>query len=466
MKKQRVTLSLLLVALSGTVMGQSSDDVLNLLQSKGTITAAEADSLRSAAAIAKWSSLKNRSFGVDLEFRPRTEFRYGYSALPDETSTPAFFTSQRTRLTFNFHQKGEFRFLTTLQDVRVWGDKDFRSTAGTVQIYEAWVEPVLSPELTLRFGRQRLIYDNERLFAQNNWRQTGSSYDAAVLKYEGNGIVNDLVVAWNQHTEQTFSTAYTSPSSSNPYFKALIFNFTTFSPVPAIKLTSLQVADGFEDPDYSEKINFRFTNGGRIDWKSGDLSATLASYYQWGTVTKGRGKEFDLSAWYAQPEVKLTVEDFTYRLGAEVLSGTGSKFEGTDHSFVPLYGVAHRFNGFMDQITSFPSHIGDGGLINPYFFTSWKLNPTITLNGDIHGFWSYAEVLDSKQNALKPYLGTELDLVVLWKVNNYTNLEAGFSLADWERSFTTIRKAGDPSLVNHFTYLQLTWRPTLFFIEQ
>lgn len=449
----------------GTGFSQTTDDVLNLLQTKGVISASDADSLRAAYAISSWSSKKGREFGADLEFRPRTEFRHGYSSIPTKVDRPAFFTNQRTRITFKFNQNNDFKFQTSIQDVRVWGDKDFRSTAGTVQIYEAWGEPVLAPEWSVRIGRQKLVYDNERLFAQNNWRQTGSSFDAAVLKFDNLTVQNDLVIAWNQSSEQTFSTKYTSPSATNPLFKALFLNFTTWSLIPEIKLTSLQAADGFEDFDYSEKINFRLTNGGRVEYKTGEWYGTVAAYYQSGKNPARGGK--DISAWYVQPEVKLTQDDFIYQLGAEVFSGTyDPKTASKDNSFQPLYGVAHRFNGAMDIITSFPKDVGSAGLVNPYFFTTWAISPTLSLKSDFHLFYTQTDILDAKKKARPRFLGAENDWLVNWKVNAYTNLEAGFSFADAERTLTITKGAGDPSKLATWSYIQLTYKPSLFLIQQ
>ena len=84
-----------------------------------------------------------KEFTVSLEFRPRTEYRNGYRVMRSDSTHAAVFTEGRSRLLFNFKMKN-FIFHTSFQDIRVWGEKDPRSTAGTLQIFEAYVEPTLA----------------------------------------------------------------------------------------------------------------------------------------------------------------------------------------------------------------------------------------------------------------------------------------------------------------------------------
>src|SRR5918993_7713 len=54
------------------------------------------------------------------QLRTRTELRDGYATLNDKESKPAFFTSQRGRITAGLSNRNlEFRI--SLQDVRLWG---------------------------------------------------------------------------------------------------------------------------------------------------------------------------------------------------------------------------------------------------------------------------------------------------------------------------------------------------------
>ena len=68
------------------------------------------------------SGVAPAQFSLTGEFRPRTEVSHGYATLADENQDVSAFTSQRTRLNFNF--SNEFiRTGIVLQDVRYWGNQ-------------------------------------------------------------------------------------------------------------------------------------------------------------------------------------------------------------------------------------------------------------------------------------------------------------------------------------------------------
>ena len=104
--------------------------------------------------------------------RTRTELRHGYRTLPTEDTTAAVFTNQRTRLNFDFKSK-KLDFFASLQDTRQWGQQDPRagqtvaspteSTVYPLYMFEVYAEPHFSDKFSARIGRQRLIYDNQRL---------------------------------------------------------------------------------------------------------------------------------------------------------------------------------------------------------------------------------------------------------------------------------------------------------------
>src|SRR5687768_14238051 len=79
------------------------------------------------------------------QVRTRSEYRNGVGTLKPKTYDPAFFTSQRTRLTFNY-KANRIILQTSVQDVRVWGqDASTISNAdgNKLGIHEAWAEIIL-----------------------------------------------------------------------------------------------------------------------------------------------------------------------------------------------------------------------------------------------------------------------------------------------------------------------------------
>ena len=151
--------------------------------------------------------------------------------------------------------------------------------------------------------------------------------------------------AFNQFGENYFTTNYKPNGFLN--YKVLGIQFLKWKIDSAFSLTIINAMDGYQSsiPGDYETTYMRFTSGGCLEYTQQKFYATIAAYYQYGKDSSGN----KLSAYYLQPEIRFTEKYFSIRAGLEYLSGTnGNVAFTTDHSFVPLYGTNHKFNGFMD----------------------------------------------------------------------------------------------------------------------
>jgi alginate export protein len=179
------------------------------------------------------------------ELRVRTEFRNGYGTLEPVGATPAFVTSQRARLNFHY-VSSRVIFHAAVQDVRVWGaDASTINNADGARlgVHEAWGELVFanaadsgfghSPVqwLSVRIGRQELVYDDERLLGNLNWLQQARRHDAVVFRLRQMGWQMDAGAAFNQNTDAfNYNGTYYTPDNIPPYVKDSKGNL---APVPA-----------------------------------------------------------------------------------------------------------------------------------------------------------------------------------------------------------------------------------------
>jgi hypothetical protein len=149
------------------------------------------------------------------QVRTRTEYRNGLGTLKPKGNDAAFFTSQRSRLTFNY-KASRVILQASVQDVRVWGqDASTISNAdgNKLGIHEAWAEIILANKkdssfrkqsaeyFALKIGRQELLYDDSRLLGNLDWLQQARRHDAAVLKFQNKGWQLDAGFAFNQNTD-------------------------------------------------------------------------------------------------------------------------------------------------------------------------------------------------------------------------------------------------------------------------
>ncbi|WP_378018693.1 alginate export family protein [Adhaeribacter terreus] len=402
--------------------------------------------------------VQKRAFIIEAEFRPRTEYRNGYRQLKPDTARPAFFTDHRSRiyLTYTTHR---FLLHTSFQDVRVWGDQDPQTANGSVQIFETYAESSLSDKISVRIGRQKIIYDNERLFAQNNWRQIGRAHEAVRFMYKSEKLETDLIGAFNQEkgaNERNFETDY-SPDFKN--YKVLAASFIKWKATDKITLITINATDGFQDDSIKREYHFRFTSGGRVTYTDINHYLTVAAYYQYGKTPLGQ----TVKAYYVQPEVKYQFpHNFTFKLGAEIMSGDdATKSSSVSHSFDPLYGVNHRFMGSMDYFTRFPGDLNNAGLINPYLFIFYELSKKITLRADSHLFYSQNDFV-REETVIPKYLGFENDLLFIFNANKFTELHLGYSYMLPTQSMQYIKRTGNYRNWQDWAFLMITFTPELF----
>lgn len=167
------------------------------------------------------------------QLRTRSEYRNGLGTLRPKTSDPAFFTSQRTRLIFNY-KTNRVVLQTSVQDVRVWGqDASTISNAdgSRLGVHEAWAELILSNKkdtsvkgavdyFGIKIGRQELLYDDSRLLGNLDWLQQARRHDAVVFKLLNKGWQADLGLAFNQNTDGfNYNGTYYTPANVAPYVK-------------------------------------------------------------------------------------------------------------------------------------------------------------------------------------------------------------------------------------------------------
>lgn len=123
------------------------------------------------------SKTTHAQLSLQGQLRTRTEIRDGVGNLPKAGAKPAAFTSQRTSLIFGY-KWDRLTFGVNVRDVRVWGQDaaSINNTDGSkLFLHEAWAEVILAnsadttlkfkafDNLTLKIGRQELIYDDVRL---------------------------------------------------------------------------------------------------------------------------------------------------------------------------------------------------------------------------------------------------------------------------------------------------------------
>ena len=427
-------------------------------------------------------------FNASAQLRTRSELRNGQGSPSSKDTAAAFFTSQRTRLNLGFTAH-RIKIFTAIQDVRVWGQDAStlnRTTSDAnngLMIHEAWTEIHLIDtgrtirNLTLKAGRQELVYDDVRLLGNLDWLQQARRHDAVLIKLENNGWIAHAGAAFNQNAERKSNTiyngtptAYTAGTNGvGSLYKSMQFLYIgrkqkwgsasfllfkdDFSKFHFAKADTLKKA-----PIYDRSVWSRITSGFYVSASFKKLSITGSAYYQGGHYREGTSLNEYLLSFSTQ---YTFTPKFSFGPGIDITSGNnGSDPSRKYQRFDPLYGTPHKFWGYMDYFYV-ADGFGSNGLVDIYFKARHKPDDRTTLSLDVHRFSLPEAVANESGQAIKKLLGTEIDLTVNYSLTKGVTIEGGASymLGTSTMSSVHVKNIANANLNASWAYLMLTVKP-------
>ena len=414
-------------------------------------------------------------FTLNGEIRPRTEFKHGYKAPQDKETMFSTVTSQRTRLGFGY-KSDLYDVGIQIQDVRAWGqEKQLVVDDGAhTTIHQAWASIKFTEVLSLKVGRQELVYDDSRILGNVGWAQQARSHDLALFKMEKKD-------AYKLHAGFAVNQVQTDPYMITNY-KSMQFLWFNKSFGDAYTLSVLALNNGSQDTLRNGKNTTTYSQiiGQRSVYKIGKLKIGVNFYYQMGETNVNY---LDANNEFQKQKIgayNLGV-DLNYKLndnigiggGYEMLSGnsqteTDASYNETNHAFTPLYGTNHKFNGWMDYFYV-GNHKNSVGLNDAYVKISYKKNKFLS-GAHVHYFMTNAEVLDVVKTAetgdvtaMSSGLGTELDLYAGYKLGKGVLLKAGMSMMFATETMHAIKSTDfDNAGANYWGWMMIVVKPTFF----
>jgi Alginate export len=235
---------------------------------------------------------------------------------------------------------------------------------------------------------------------------------------------------------KSFTSVYISKKFGQTKFSGLFFNdnFGKYkldsvgSPAAGYVFGRRFVSTGASDAFDYTGTNSRYTYGLMINHTIGNASgfgkiAIQAAYYaQSGKnrdgVKMNKAYHYTIAATYQKGKISITP-------GYDVLSGNDAS-TAEDEKFDPLYGTPHRHWGYMDYF-----YVGTGsaagGLNNPYLKLKYTGN-TLAFGIDYHNFYLNKEMKKGDGSLVGNNLGHEIDLLLNYTMNKFTNIELGYSV--------------------------------------
>lgn len=393
-------------------------------------------------------SLENQ-LSVNLEVRPRAEYRYNYIHPPADTAAERFNVVQRNRLSI-LYSKRKWLLKTDFQEIHVWDNEHPASKVGSVNFYQLFLETRFK-RFNVRVGRQGVLLDNGRIFSDAPWAQQGRAHEGIRLMSRTGKFNQDAFLLFTRKYGNQFDAGF-SPVAAHRY-KYLFVHYTNYNPGKVFSFNTINTVDVFENAGHENTFT-RITTGGRVEWKFNRWYATLNSFLQLGKTPAGKR----LTAYYLQPEIRLTYKKSTFRLGAEIMSGTGPQSAANKSGdFDVLYGVVWKFMGNMNLFTRFPADVGSKGLVNPYLFVNLALHKKLSIRTDLHTFYTMYHLKNTGGENANKYLGFENDLSIKYSPVKNMEINYGFSFVKATPSMLLLPKIVDADKIAVWSYLMVSY---------
>lgn len=400
---------------------------------------------------------------LSAQLRTRTEFRNGQGDPLPHGTDPAFFTSQRTRINAGFSTY-RLRLGLTIQDVRVWGQDVSSINRTTVQdnngtmLHQAWAEIDLTDTSNKKFlfqgkfGRQELIYDDQRLLGNLDWLQQGRRHDAAVLKMASGNWQMHIGFAFNQNKEKNAGTLYnptppgayggnTNKGSMYKSFQYMHINRKYKGGNVSLLFFNDQFTR-YEKLIENNTLTKTFTKG---NWNRTTTGLFTNNIFEKTTVTAAAYAQIGQNAEGEKLADMLLSATIMQQLDDKWQIGAG--WDYTTRLFDPLYGTPHKFWGLMDYFYAGNS-FGKNSLSNYYLKARYKASKSLQLAMDCHQFHKF---------------GTELDLVGNYTLTENIGIELGYGhfLATPQLVANGVKAVANARQSNNWAYFMININPSL-----
>lgn len=376
--------------------------------------------------MAQQPSAEKETLKLNIQLRPRAEFRNGVFTPLLTAQDPASFISQRNRIGLNYQRGNKIALGVQIQSVNVWGkDPQVQQSANEMNLYQAWAELYLHQNMQLKIGRQILSYDDERILGALDWNNSGRKHDAALIKYQKGKLKTDIAFAYNQNSERINGTFF-NDSLSQPY-KSMGFAWIQYSPTNALNFSVL--AMNLDKQNRTDSLlSHQQTFGLNTNLKKEKFSFGASLYYQDGRAHSKTKAVQKTSAWMGSLSGNYSLsKKVSAGLGSDYLSGKDmDNNSSTVSSFNPLFGTHHKFYGHMDYFYVSSPH-KNVGLWDSYINTSYKFSANTTYQLALHNFEAAGKIINYQKQKASSILGHEIDLSFQHQLLRDVKFSGGYS---------------------------------------
>ncbi len=307
------------------------------------------------ATIALTCGLSSHAFAAETftdmfkEGEAHINFRLRHEAVDQDGLEDSDATTIRTRLNFKTASLAGFSAFIEMDDVTEIGDVDYRTApndgtnAGTAIIADAQGTEVNQAYLaynvndtTIKYGRQRILLDNQRFVGGVGFRQNEQTYDGMSVSNESLADTK-IFAAYITNVNRIFGEA----NGIGDHKQATVLFNAKYSGLDAGAFSAYSyLIDNETAAAYSSD-----TYGLRFTGKTGGFGYSL----EYATQSDGADSTLSYSADYLLAEGSYKAGPVTLKAGYELMGA-----DGTDGQFMTPFATLHKFQGWADKFLGAP----------------------------------------------------------------------------------------------------------------
>lgn len=360
------------------------------------------------------------AYSITGQIRHRSEVD-GKNFKPESRAN--WFSYLRSRVNVAVSPLADIKVFVQVQDARLFGSGNPTLARGTMDgaakafdFHQAYfsMTNLFNSGMSLKVGRQELVYGNERLIGSVGWSNTGRTFDAAMLSYNfehgtADVFTSKLVENLTSSISENLRGIYSTLRFLQPHL------------IDAFVLVDDNTTPVSKGVDAGKPKLVRYTVGTFVRGKPQPVDYEFEFAYQGGkSALNDTSARASIGAYLLSGSFGFTVDlESKWRLGILYtrLSGDDDPKDNALGEFNTLFATNHKFYGYMDY---FPGVYPSYGLNDIALSTSLNLSSSVSLAVDLHHFaLDYAvQFTDADGNKSgKKTLGQELDITTTIKYN-------------------------------------------------
>lgn len=437
----RIIYLLLTFGLAASMAAQTQAD-FKPLRYDDDFSYLEEDTLLSTYEKIKYLPLGNKKHYLSVGGEIRQQYIYtknnGWGDLSD---APEGYLLSRYLLHADL-KSGRFRAFIQLQSSLAYGiNNPSPVDHNTLDLHQAFIEAmVVSDEkskLSIRAGRQELLYGSQRLIGVREGPNSRMAMDAAKLLYKQDQFQSDLFYA---HPVTNKPGTFNDPFNE----KALLWgSYTVINNLKFLNNIDLYYLGLWKkqaEYDAGSGEETRHSLGFRIWKNSNRWKYDIEAVYQFGKLSQAA-----LSAWTLSSNISYKAASLKFKpvfgLKSEIISGDKTSNDNKIQTFNPLYPRGAYF-GLV-------ALIGPANLFDIHPSLELEISNSWSLGIDYDLFWRWStndglyapnmQLLYSGQNTTESFIGSQLAATIDYSPSPFLSLTLEGA---WFDSGTFLKEAG------------------------